>query len=105
MAKISIEIDTETKTISVNMAGEVLDKVGSIYVYKYEDYEDKDRINVEVTQFEQNEEKDINKTTRYSCCATEITKTDNVEATKAKVTLPKVDLSELSKVLCPYRRD
>lgn len=101
MAKITIEVDTEEKTIMVDMDGTKLENVSNIYVYQYADYEDPDENNlsIEVSQYEKLDKK-ITKTTRYSAYASELKNEGEVQPTKTVAAQkPKVSREDLYKAL------
>lgn len=69
MAKISIEVDTESKMITASIDGQSIDNVSSISIYKYRDvYEEEDELNVRVCTRMKNEGSDVIKMEEYVCC-------------------------------------
>lgn len=49
MSKVNISVDTEGPSLSVNINGKTITDVTDISIYKYTDYDDKDRLMVSVS--------------------------------------------------------
>lgn len=92
MAKVTITVNTEDKSIAVDMNGKTVDNVDSVSIYKYE-YKDEDG---EMEQYigcsvsSGKKDGDVEERRYYSCSANEIVETDkehkpmNTEADNSK---------------------
>lgn len=76
MAKITIEINTEDKSIAASINGKAVSNVSSISVYKmrykehYDDEEEEDHIGVSIAETEKVD--DVEKSTYYYCKGSEL---------------------------------
>lgn len=56
MAQFTINVNTDDKTLSVAVNGETLENVDSVYISKYKDYEDEEKVNISVNTSEKSED-------------------------------------------------
>lgn len=71
MAKVVIEVDTETKSLDVSINGKKIEDVGYVSVYKYENYDEEEKLDCTVQTCTEDEEGGVKQMTNYFCHASE----------------------------------
>lgn len=57
MSKVSIELDTQENSLVVKVDGMVVDNVSDVSIYKYETYDDEDKVSISITKVDRPENK------------------------------------------------
>lgn len=80
MAKVMIEVDTETAEMTVNIAGEQIQNVTSVSIYKFTEYDGEAKTRVNVSTRVENEETEVIKYEEYVCSKDRFVKSDKTKA-------------------------
>lgn len=98
MPKVSIEIDTDAKTISAVIDGQDAGMFDSVSVYKMETYDDEERMDISLCRHEK--EGKISHTEHYSIYASQASAQPTDVAGLSKITNPfEVHSSKLAGIL------
>lgn len=87
MAKVMIEVDTETSSLKVTANGKTIDNVTSVMCGVAPSYQDQeaDRVYCDISTQTEDEESGLMTTQRLSCCGAElVNKTKSVQEDIAK---------------------